>query len=598
MKHLKLILLCGLGFFFAACGSPGQGSSKKSSSEQSSSEQGSSEHGIETEKFSFNKETKYCSVNLSAELPAATDDEVCAKITSQLLSILGSVFSDNSLATLSPYNGNDMSSQAVTDYYFQQFFKEFKNNSVEAAKENGDDMFLPLEFSYSLEKGYETPLCVVFNYQVYEYAGGAYGFGYEKTYTFSKKDGHIVNRFLSSANDNRRLQSMIRRGLCDYFETAPMNLGDHINVYEYDIPLPHSLYPSEEGIVFHYAGEEITTFSNEGAPCFTVPYDEIIPFLSKEARELLIGGKDATEELSSISLELCNYIPDHGIRPDAERHMTTEYFQALDEAWAAPDGAYGEIGDSEWLWYFVTGNGGSSPYYTVKSVYLVDPTHAFADITVQDIWEEGGKPDPGSIVYRYIKMTKTGERWLLDDFENTKQQCRDYVKEMRAKYKSGEILQYLYSNDYSREFIPQFKKSVEEFYQKYGKQQNSDETKDGDETYTLSYNGYLTDGQKKYGIDMSLDVFPDKVNGDELSGFYHYSSQPADRKVFLSGKETKGTSSELSKYILISEKGTERFVLTVDGKSMDGNWYKYDNSTDCEAGNDNYSKTLEVLLDL
>ena len=97
---------------------------------------------------------------------------------------------------------------------------------------------------------------------------------------------------------------------------------------------------------------------------------------------------------------------------------------------------------------------------------------------------------------------------------------------------------------------------------------------------------------------MSLDVFPDKVNGDELSGFYHYSSQPADRKVFLSGKETKGTSSELSKYILISEKGTERFVLTVDGKSMDGNWYKYDNSTDCEAGNDNYSKTLEVLLDL
>ena len=26
------------------------------------------------------------------------------------------------------------------------------------------------------------------------------------------------------------------------------------------------------------------------------------------------------------------------------------------------------IGDNEWLWYFVTGNGGSEPVYSVKSV--------------------------------------------------------------------------------------------------------------------------------------------------------------------------------------------------------------------------------------
>ena len=119
---------------------------------------------------------------------------------------------------------------------------------------------------------------------------------------------------------------------------------------------------------------------------------------------------------------------------------------------------------------------------------------------------------------------------------------------------------------------------------------------DDDTPYSYSLEGYLTDGQKKYDIEMSLDISPDRVNGDKLSGFYHYSSQPADRKVFLSGKEKKGTSSDLTTYVLLSEKGSERFVLTLDGKSMNGYWYKYDDYTDCEAGNDNYSKRLEVIL--
>ena len=448
MKHLKLFLLCGLGLYFAGISSYGQ--------------------SINTEEYTFEKETEYCTVNMSAELPVATDDDVCTKITSQLYSILESVFSDNDLATLSPYNGNDMNSRAVTEYYFQLFFKELNNSSYETAKEYED---YQAEFSLRISKGYETPFCVVFNHHEFTYAGSAHGFEFKNTYTFSKKDGHIVDEFLDSARDLSSFQSMIRRGLCDRFQTAPENLGDYIDVDEYHIPLPSSaLYPSKEGIVFYYAAYEIAPYY-AGESYFTVPYDEIIPFLSKEARELLIGGKDATEELSSIALELCEYIPDHGILDDAECHMTPEYFRAVDEAFAAPDGCYDGIGDNEWLWYFVTGNDGSSPYYTVKSVFLVDPAHAFADITIQDIydWEEGGKPHPESIVHRCIKMTKTEGKWLLDNFENTKQDCQDYVKRLRAKYKSGEILKSLQSDDYTRVFVPEFKKSVEEFYQKYGK---------------------------------------------------------------------------------------------------------------------------------
>ena len=118
---------------------------------------------------------------------------------------------------------------------------------------------------------------------------------------------------------------------------------------------------------------------------------------------------------------------------------------------------------------------------------------------------------------------------------------------------------------------------------------------DEQERFSYYMIGYLTDGQKNYNIDMDLDVFPDAANGDTLSGFYHYSSQPADRRIFLSGTEKKGTS--LKTYILLSENGSERFVLTLDGLSMSGYWYQYDNDTDCKAGNDNYSKRLEVVLE-
>lgn len=184
------------------------------------------------------------------------------------------------------------------------------------------------------------------------------------------------------------------------------------------------------------------------------------------------SGQD-NSDLAAIALKLCDYIPDHGLRQDARDYLTPAYFRAYSEAFDAPDGAYGEIGESEWLYYFVTGNGGSFPYFSVQSLTRTDQTHAVADITIQDIWVEGGKPDPEKRAHR-ISMVLMDGRWRLDDFDKTKQGCRDYVRMMRAQYKSGEIVRYLQSQDYSRPYIPDFLESVEEFYRKYGKDERSD----------------------------------------------------------------------------------------------------------------------------
>ena len=63
---------------------------------------------------------------------------------------------------------------------------------------------------------------------------------------------------------------------------------------------------------------------------------------------------------------LCKFIPDHGLKVEARKYLTEDYFNAYSEAFEAPTGSYGEIGEGEWLFYFVSGNGDGQPVFAVK----------------------------------------------------------------------------------------------------------------------------------------------------------------------------------------------------------------------------------------
>ena len=181
----------------------------------------------------------------------------------------------------------------------------------------------------------------------------------------------------------------------------------------------------------------------------------------------LFSWAQPKQDLSERALELCQFIPDHGLNPEARDYMTPEFFRVLSEAFDAPVVDYGGIGDNEWLWYFVTGNDAATPEFTVKSISLVDETHAVATIAVQkrsDITQELFD----EVAEYPVEMVRVDGQWLLDDFDGKKAECIAFVKEMRAKYESGELLKYMESEDYLKEYIPDFKKRVEVFYRKYG----------------------------------------------------------------------------------------------------------------------------------
>lgn len=171
--------------------------------------------------------------------------------------------------------------------------------------------------------------------------------------------------------------------------------------------------------------------------------------------------------LTDRTLELCQYIPDHVLRPEAKEAMTPDFFRALSEAFNAPVADYGEIGDNEWLWYFVTGNGGSEPVYSVKSVSQTDKDSACAIITVRQKWEDGSFAEKDTKEYEVLLKRVDGQ-WLLDDFDGKKAACQAYVRQVREKYASGEYVKYLESAEDLKEYVPDFLARVKAFYAKYG----------------------------------------------------------------------------------------------------------------------------------
>ena len=171
--------------------------------------------------------------------------------------------------------------------------------------------------------------------------------------------------------------------------------------------------------------------------------------------------------LTDRTLELCQYIPDHVLKPEAKEAMTPDFFRALSEAFNAPVADYGEIGDNEWLWYFVTGNGGSEPVYSVKSVSQTDKDSARAIITVRQKWEDGSFAEEDTKEYEVLLKRIDGQ-WLLDDFDGKKAACQAYVRQVREKYASGEYVKYLESAEDLKEYLPDFQERVKDFYANYG----------------------------------------------------------------------------------------------------------------------------------
>ena len=112
---------------------------------------------------------------------------------------------------------------------------------------------------------------------------------------------------------------------------------------------------------------------------------------------LLTACADSPKQLIKRADELCRYIPDHELLERSRDFMTPDFYAVLDTMFYRLPAH--EAMDHEWLYYFVTGNGGTIADFTVTGVEKTDKTHATATISVRQKWEDGSF-DPESDIER------------------------------------------------------------------------------------------------------------------------------------------------------------------------------------------------------
>ena len=143
------------------------------------------------------------------------------------------------------------------------------------------------------------------------------------------------------------------------------------------------------------------------------------------AAMMLAACGDNEKRLRERADLLCKYIPDHELREEARDYMTEDFYNVLDTMFnRLPEH---EAMDHEWLYYFVTGNGGTIADYTVTGVELTDNTHAVATISVRQKWEDGSFDESTDIEEHKLYMENVDGVWLMSDFDGHKADCIRHI---------------------------------------------------------------------------------------------------------------------------------------------------------------------------
>lgn len=159
---------------------------------------------------------------------------------------------------------------------------------------------------------------------------------------------------------------------------------------------------------------------------------------------------------------IVSLIPDHEIFPDTKTVCTETYYNLLHHAWAIPSDGIGEIGSDEWLYYFITGNGGCDDK-RVENI-RVEANGAYAYVCFQVV-------DCGQAKEHSMVLVNEDDTWLIADVDNTKAQLVKYIDAQRRYLSSDEWRRYvddiIAANDDFSSLARERRQEVEAYFQQY-----------------------------------------------------------------------------------------------------------------------------------
>ena len=156
---------------------------------------------------------------------------------------------------------------------------------------------------------------------------------------------------------------------------------------------------------------------------------------------LLAACGNKEQQLKERAAELCKYIPDHELKAESKSFMTADFYAVLDTMFNHLPKQ--EAMDHEWLYYFVTGNGGTIADFEVTGVEQEDDTHAMATIKVRQKWEDGSFDENSDVEEHKLYMEKVDGEWLISDFDEHKKDCIRHININRKSLSAGEVVREL-----------------------------------------------------------------------------------------------------------------------------------------------------------
>lgn len=166
---------------------------------------------------------------------------------------------------------------------------------MEDAPEDMDELLAQIpvwESDMKIEKTEQTDTYVVFTSSNYVYMGGAHGGVVGSgALTFDLKTGKRLSQFVDPSKIEE-IQPVLVAGLMKYYAgnyepVTEEQLFERLDIDGPQIPLPaFQPCPSADGLTFTYQPYEIACYA-DGMPSFAVSYEEVLPYLTEEAKAVL-----------------------------------------------------------------------------------------------------------------------------------------------------------------------------------------------------------------------------------------------------------------------------------------------------------------------
>lgn len=189
------------------------------------------------------------------------------------------------------YSGSNDNGKALVEYYGKGTIAYLKAQRKELADAGVKDA-PGMSFMLSVRKTGDNTRYLTYASRTYSFLGGAHGSAVEYSTNISKLTGKVLEQSVDTLQA-KAMQPLLRRGVVSYLrkqgekDINEKNLGDYLFVENGFIPLPATPpYLAKDGVHFVYQQYEIGPYAM-GIVSFTVPYAEITPYLTKEARMLV-----------------------------------------------------------------------------------------------------------------------------------------------------------------------------------------------------------------------------------------------------------------------------------------------------------------------